>query len=51
MDSIGYIFGMTGMFFAIIAWGQIGQLRNDVHCLKEKLTASGALDAEELNNK
>jgi len=34
MEAIGYLFGMTGMFFAIIAWGQIAALRSEFERIK-----------------
>ncbi len=43
MEAFGYLFGMIGMFFAIIAWGQIGSLRNEFNRLKNELKSSGTL--------
>ena len=43
METIGFVFGMTGMSFAIIAWGLIGSLRKDFEDLKKNLQDSGVL--------
>ena len=49
MEAMGYIFGMAAMSFAIIAWGQIGILRNDLNSLKEKLKLSGVLNDKKID--
>ncbi len=41
METIGFIFGMTGMSFAIIAWGLVGSLRKEFEDLKKNLAARG----------
>ncbi len=43
METMGFVFGMTGMSFAIIAWGLIGNLRKDFEDLKKNLQDSGVL--------
>ena len=43
MESMGYIFGMAGVTFAIIAWGQIATLRKEFEELKKNLEDSGVL--------
>ena len=43
METVGFIFGMSGMSFAIIAWGLIGSLRKEFDDLKKNLEDSGVL--------
>ena len=43
MESMGFIFGMSGIPFAIIAWGQIAVLRKEFEDLKKNLKDSGVL--------
>ena len=37
MESMGFIFGMAGVSFAIIAWGQIAMLRKEFETIKTQL--------------
>ena len=43
METMGFIFGMPGISFAIIAWGQIASLKKEFYDLKKKLEDSGVL--------
>ncbi len=43
METTGFIFGMAGMSFAIIAWGLIARLRKEFEELKKNLEDSGVL--------
>jgi len=43
METMGYIFGLGGMSFAIIAWGQIAALRKEFETLKKNIEAAGIL--------
>ena len=40
---MGFISGMSGLSFAIIAWGQISSLRKEFEDLKRNLEDSGVL--------
>ncbi len=40
---MGFIFGMSGLSFAIIAWGQIASLKKEFEDLKKSLEDSGVL--------
>ena len=51
MEVLGYIFGLSAMSFAIIAWTQIAslgkeleELRKELEELRKKLKDSGALE-------
>ena len=46
METIGFVFGMTGMSFAIIAWGLVGNLRKEFEDLKKNLEDSGVMQDE-----
>jgi len=43
MESMGFIFGMAGISFAMIAWGQIAALKKEFEDLKKKLEGAGIL--------
>ena len=43
MESVGFVFGMTGMSFAIIAWGHIASLRKEFEALRKSIDDSGVL--------
>ena len=43
METIGFVFGMSGMSFAIIAWTQIASLTKEFDDLKKNLRDSGVL--------
>ena len=43
METVGFIFGLSGLSFAIIAWGQISSLRKEFEDLKRNLEDSGVL--------
>ena len=43
METMGFIFGMTGMSFGIIAWGLIGNLRKEFEDLKKSLQDNDVL--------
>ncbi len=43
MAAMGFTFGMCGMIFAIIAWGQIASLKKEFEDLKTNLEGSGVL--------
>ncbi len=43
MEMMGFIFGMSGMSFAIIAWSLTASLRKEFEELKENLKDSGVL--------
>ena len=43
MEVVGMSTGVIGMTFAIIAWGLIGNLRNEFEALKKNLEDSGVL--------
>ncbi len=43
METIGFIFGMMGMSYAVIAWGLVGSLRKEFEDLKKNLEDSGVL--------
>ena len=40
---LGFVFGSTGMTFAIIAWNQIASLNKDLEDLKKSLEDTGVL--------
>ena len=44
MENMAFIFGMSGISFAIIAWGQIAVLRKEFDQLKVKLEEKGLLE-------
>ena len=41
MENMGFVFGMSGVTFAIIAWGQIAALRKEFEELKQKVEIMG----------
>ncbi|MCW8850131.1 MAG: hypothetical protein OQJ81_09165 [Melioribacteraceae bacterium] len=43
MESLGYIFGMAGLSFALIAWERIAKLKKEFDSLKEELSNSGLI--------
>jgi hypothetical protein len=43
METLGFIFGLAGLSFAIIAWGLIATLRKEFEELKKNLEDSGVL--------
>ena len=43
METLGFIFGMSGMSFAIIAWSQIAGFKKEFEDLKQNLRDSGVL--------
>ena len=43
METVGFIFGLSGLSFAIIAWGQISSLRKEFEDLKRTLEDSSVL--------
>ena len=43
LGILGFIFGMSGLSFAIIAWGLIGRLRKEFEDLKKNLEDTGVL--------
>ena len=43
METMGFIFGLSGMSFAIIAWGLIASLRKEFEDLKKNLEDSGVV--------
>ena len=43
METTGFVFGLTGMSFAIIAWGLVFSLRTELQDLKKNLEDSGVL--------
>lgn len=43
MESVGFVFGISGMTFGIIAWGLIATLRKEFEDLKKSLEDSGVL--------
>ena len=46
METLGFIFGMSGLSFAIIAWGLIANLKKEFEELKKNLEDSGALSGQ-----
>ena len=46
MEAIGFIFGMAGLSFALIAKGQIDSLKIEFDELKNRLEESGTLTAQ-----
>jgi hypothetical protein len=43
METMGFIFGMSGISFAIIAWSLTASLRKEFEELKKNLEDSGVL--------
>lgn len=43
METMGFIFGLSGMSLAIIAWGLTASLRKEFEELKRNLESSGVL--------
>lgn len=46
METMGFIFGMFGMSFGIIAVGKIASLKKEFEDLKKNLEDSGVLKEE-----
>ncbi len=44
MEVMGFIFGMAGVSFAMMAWGQIAVLRKEFDQLNEKLKNAGVIE-------
>lgn len=44
METIGFVFGMMGMSYAVIAWGKVASLRKEFEELKKNLEDSGVLN-------
>ena len=43
MESAGFVFGIMGMMFAIIAWSHIGALDKKFEAFKKRIEDSGVL--------
>ncbi len=43
METVGFVFGMTGFCFALVAMGLVVNLRNEFEALKKNLKDSGVL--------
>jgi hypothetical protein len=43
MESLGYIFGMAGLSFALMAWEKIRGLRKEFDEMKNELIDSGII--------
>ena len=43
METLGFVFGMTGMSFGIIAWGLVANLRKEFEDLKKSLQDNGVV--------
>lgn len=43
MESLGYIFGMAGLSFALMAWERLAKLRKEFDSLKEELSKTGLI--------
>ena len=37
MDVLGFVFGLSGMSFALTAWTQVASLRKELEDLKKRL--------------
>ena len=46
METMGYIFGLAGLSFALMAWEKIAALRKEFESLKQQLEQSGVLKKE-----
>ncbi len=47
METLGYIFGMAGLSFAIMAWGQVSNLKKEFDELKKQLEQQGILTKQD----
>ena len=43
METIGFVFGLSGLSFALIAWERIAKLRKEFEDMKKKIEDSGVL--------
>ena len=43
METIGFVFGLSGLSFALIAWERIAKLRKEFEDLKKNIEDSGVL--------
>lgn len=43
METIGFVFGLSGLSFALIAWERIAKLRKEFEDMKMKIEDSGVL--------
>ena len=43
METLGFVFGMTGFSFALVVLGLVVNLRNEFEALKKNLKDSGVL--------
>ena len=43
METIGFVFGLSGLAFALMAWEKIGRLNKEFEELKKNLSDSGVL--------
>ena len=43
MEKIGFVFGLSGLSFALIAWEKIAKLRKEFEDLKKNIEDSGVL--------
>ena len=43
METVGFVFGMTGFWFALVAMCLVVNLRNEFKALKKNLQDSGVL--------
>ncbi len=43
MEVVGFVFGLSGLSFALIAWERIAKLKKEFEELKSNLEASGIL--------
>lgn len=46
METMGYIFGLAGLSFALMAWEKIATLRKEFESLKQQLEQGGVLKKE-----
>ena len=46
METIGFVFGLSGLSFALIAWERIAKLRKEFEDMKKNLEASDVLKEE-----
>ena len=43
METLGFVFGMSAMSFAIIGWSRIAGVQNELKDLKKRLDDAGVL--------
>ena len=43
METIGFVFGLSGLSFALIAWERIAKLRKEFENFKKNIEDSGVL--------